>query len=1276
MGITENFRIFEATKRRFYASYIKLRTKSIINFFTLLLLTHISFGQALFSENKGQWAGDFSYRCRLPNGYLYISATQLDFIQFDLSVLQHAGNHKLVKQRSNISTISPEDPSYLYSLKGHHYILKFEDGNTAAPIIPTQAEDYYENYIQGNNPSKWASGVKVYKKLTIANIYKGIDLEILSQEGKYLKYNFIVQASADISQIKMLYEGLDKLSLNNEQLILKTSVATNIDDKPIAWYHDGQMETVGVKYKLKNNRVTFSTQHNSNRPLLIDPKLIFSTYSGSSADNWGLTGTYDTLGHGYAGSTIYDYLPGVFPASTGAFQTSFQGGSSSGAEYSRDMGIIKYKPDGTGIIYATYVGGAHNEQPHSMIVNHAGELCVLASTWSSNFPILGDTVAQRNLAGESDIVIFRMSADGKTMLSSTYLGGSKRDGQNGTLTQTSVLNNDSKVAWNYGDIYRGEIVIDDNDFIYIAGSTQSSEFNGFPVRNSYQVNNGGGKQDGCVFKLEPDLKHIVWGTYVGGDDWDVCNGLHIAPDQSIYVGGGTTSQNWKHAFNGIGNKYFGGVEDGFLVHLSNDGKLLNATFVGSSGYDQVFLVQTDRDGNPYIYGQTNGQYPVTPPIYTNPGSGMFITKMSPDLTKILRSTVFGSGRVPPDISPSAFLVDKCERVFVSGWGGNTNSTDEGAHGGSTLKMPITANAYDKKTDGSDFYLAVFNRNLDDIIYGTYFGGHTQNSNGSPLAEHVDGGTSRFDFEGRVYQSVCAGCGGSSGFPTTPGAFSRTNNSSNCNNALFKIDFENLNYKPSADSNIYELYASDTLDFTFTSVDKDKYDSIFVNPYSTILYPGSNATMPADSGIQTASSHFRWYTGCQNITTDTIIITVIARDNNICPKPDSGIAIFKVFVKPPPPVQPPNVVCVSSIDANASKITWDGLDTGRYWQYYILYRRDPSGVETILTKVYPGDKNEYIDGNSPNHQVVNYCYYMQGVNICDKLGDTSYKACSAEAFKNPIQAPYLIRATVVNNSKVRIEWTPYTKPDFDNYLIFKHSPNKAPTTQIYKAIKKANQTWFEDSAVQVGDSSYCYSLRVTDKCGHISTYSNKGCNIVLTGQSKPYIHDLQWTDYFDWPKTGNDYFDLYRSDSNPTMMQIDYFKKNQFSNSDTTMHYDWGRYCYRVDAHEAPGGHDAISQSNIVCLQQLPQLWVPNGFSPNDDGLNDVWGFLPVFVKDFHMRVYNRWGELVFETNDRHTQWDGNFKGQHSSNDMYIWYVSYRGWDVREHNQQGVVYTLY
>ena len=74
--------------------------------------------------------------------------------------------------------------------------------------------------------------------------------------------------------------------------------------------------------------------------------------------------------------------------------------------------------------------------------------------------------------------------------------------------------------------------------------------------------------------------------------------------------------------------------------------------------------------------------------------------------------------------------------------------------------------------------------LSSLIYATYFGGSQSN-------EHVDGGTSRFDKKGIIYQSVCAGCGGNSDFPIepNPGAVSTTNNSSNCNNGVFKFDFD-------------------------------------------------------------------------------------------------------------------------------------------------------------------------------------------------------------------------------------------------------------------------------------------------------------------------------------------------------------------------------------------------------------------------------------------------------------------------------------------------------
>ena len=63
-------------------------------------------------------------------------------------------------------------------------------------------------------------------------------------------------------------------------------------------------------------------------------------------------------------------------------------------------------------------------------------------------------------------------------------------------------------------------------------------------------------------------------------------------------------------------------------------------------------------------------------------------------------------------------------------------------------MPLV-NSLQNSTDGADFYLAVFNQDMQSILYGGYYGGNQSR-------EHVDGGTSRFDKNGKIYQAVCAG----------------------------------------------------------------------------------------------------------------------------------------------------------------------------------------------------------------------------------------------------------------------------------------------------------------------------------------------------------------------------------------------------------------------------------------------------------------------------------------------------------------------------------------
>jgi PKD repeat protein len=231
--------------------------------------------------------------------------------------------------------------------------------------------------------------------------------------------------------------------------------------------------------------------------------------------------------------------------------------------------------------------------------------------------------------------------------------------------------------------------------------------------------------------------------------------------------------------------------DGWIAKIRNDGsEIIQATLTGTATFNQVYFIDLDQDDNIYAYGQTTGSFPITSGVYYNLFGGQFLQKFDATLSTLVYSTVFGSGAGIPNISPTAFLVNDCNNIYLSGWGGLINSS-LGYWRSSTYGMPVTQDAFQKTTSGSDFYFIVLSNDASKLLYSTFLGG-TQSRT------HVDGGTSRFDKSGIVYHAVCSGCGylnaagrATSDFPTTPGVWSRTNNSLNCNNAAFKFDLSLL-----------------------------------------------------------------------------------------------------------------------------------------------------------------------------------------------------------------------------------------------------------------------------------------------------------------------------------------------------------------------------------------------------------------------------------------------------------------------------------------------------
>ena len=725
----------------------------------LILFRSLDAGELQFIENQGQWNYDYKYKAYLGCGNVFLYDNKFYFRLYEdkLDIHDETGKHDLSQ-----------------TINGHAFYIEFKGAKQATLSTFEKAPEYH-NYFLGDQPEKWKTKVGLFNHVLYENLYQGINMDVYSTETS-LKYDYIIQPGADINQLKVVYNGVDHIELVDEKLVIRTSVNTMIENIPVAYqWIEGAKIPVICKYKIEDGVVSFVLPegYDKTKQLIIDPNLIFSSYSGFWGDNWGSSATYDTDGSMYlTGVALEEDGNNAQPFETvGAFQTNFSGGE-------EDIVIMKLNPTGTTKIFATYLGGANNEVCSSTIVDQNGEFIIMGATGSFNFPTSATGFDRSFNRGSNvtistsfefnvgtDIFITKFSADGSALIGSTYFGGTKNDG---LVTATNL-------TYNYGDDSRGDIIIGNNDEIYIASSTLSTDV---PMTaGAFQSALAGG-QDGILARFNSDLSSLLSSTYYGGTGNDGCFGIKIDGSGDVVVCGGTTSNNIA-GMNGLNTTYRGGSADGFLLHTNgNFTTNKSSTYIGTNKFDIAFLLDIDEDNNIYTFGQTEGSYPVSAGVYFDNNSKQFIHKLNNSLNSTIYSTIFGSkNSSSPNISPTAFLVDKCQNAHAVGWGGSNNGT-------TTSGMATTTDAFKRNTDGDDFYFITLSKNATSLVYGSYFG-----ENVGLSGDHVDGGTSRFDKNGVVYQAVCASCGGSDGFPTTPGAFSRKNNSSNCNMAGFKFQFD-------------------------------------------------------------------------------------------------------------------------------------------------------------------------------------------------------------------------------------------------------------------------------------------------------------------------------------------------------------------------------------------------------------------------------------------------------------------------------------------------------
>jgi hypothetical protein len=514
-----------------------------------------------FIENKRQWDEKIKFKSEMRGGALFFESNRITCSFIDPDYLD-----KIQAMKSGATTVVLDSLATYYA-----YRMNFLGANTNTVVKGLLPMEQYYNYYIGSDSTKWASNVKKYEQIRYEQLYRGIDL--LFYEGSHTyKYEFVVEKGVDPSLIRLQYEGVDKLSLKKKNLLIKIGKQEITERKPYAYQisETGERQEVSCDFVLDGKVVYFSLgEYDHNKELVIDPTLIFASFSGSTADNWGYTATYDNSGNLYGGGTVYGT---GYPVTLGAFQQSYGGDAC-------DIGITKFSSNGTQALFATYLGGSGADAPHSLIVNENDELYVLSTTSASNFPVTqgaydvtfnGGTqcliTGSNNYFYGSDVAISRFNSSGTQLLNSTYFGGSGNDGLNQAL------------VYNYADEIRGEIELDNSGNVYIVSSTGSLNLPVTP--GAFQTTYGGGNQDGFIAKFSYNLQQLIWCSYFGGNSSDAIYSMELDNNNNVYICGGTLSSNLP-ATAGVISPSPLGERDGFVAKIAANGNAVQAaTYYG------------------------------------------------------------------------------------------------------------------------------------------------------------------------------------------------------------------------------------------------------------------------------------------------------------------------------------------------------------------------------------------------------------------------------------------------------------------------------------------------------------------------------------------------------------------------------------------------------------------------------------------------------------------------------------------------------------------------
>ncbi len=662
-------------------------------------------------ENVGQFDPQAKFLVHGGNGSMYLTEDGLW-----LTVLEHPQDSQTDTLRLGSKHIPDKD----LIIKGVNLKLSFPGANPHPRLEPFNRLDTHVSYFIGNDPTQWHADVPVWGGVRYIDLYPGIDLEFTGESGQ-LQRRLIVHNEAKLANMRLRVEGAEILALDSADHSL-VRFTTTIGDFAFPLF---QVEGLSSNTNLPNMNIMGNEiaapfvpvlkrapglqslpiqKLSSTLAFTNTSDLFFSTYLGGSGNDTGYGISIDTNGAAYIVGTTSSTN---FTTTTGAFSTTLSG--------MNDAFVTKIAPDGSSLIYSTYLGGIGNDIGQSIAVDSNGSAYVTGYT-SSTFPISGALPSMSVYrGGPFDGFVTKLNPNGNALVYSTYLGGADYD------TGAGIAINGSGEA-------------------YIVGSTTSATT--FPVVNAYQPDFRG-YRDAFVTKINAAGSGMLYSTYLGGSSNPYTtsvqtSGYDVVVDSAgaAYVTGETNSSNFPTTLGAFQTSWGGGsclgvfvssgCPDAFVTKINSSGSLNYSTFLGGGLVDRGYSIAVDKSGAAYVTGETSSSdFPLTQGAFqTTRGSlscfedvycpDAFTTKLEPSGNSLQFSTFLGGDWYDYGYG---IAIDKDNNVYIAG---ETSSFNGFPISSAALQTSLTA--------APSAFVTVFNMG-GGLEYSTFLGGATGSTSG-------------------------------------------------------------------------------------------------------------------------------------------------------------------------------------------------------------------------------------------------------------------------------------------------------------------------------------------------------------------------------------------------------------------------------------------------------------------------------------------------------------------------------------------------------------------